>query len=496
MKKILSLLLSIVLVLSALPFAAAESSFTLPQVGDRCSGFVVRDISRFDMLNADIVVYEHEKTGALVQLIENEDTNRMFDIIFRTPALNNTGIPHVFEHSTLDGSVKYPSKALWFNAKYQTYNTYMNAATSLYMTSYPIASLSETQLLSLADLYTDSCFNPMVYTDESIFREEAWRYALDSADDDLTIEGTVYSEMCGAYSIAFASTLDFRRTLFPGSIAGNNHGGTPGEIPNMSWEELKAYHKTYYHPSNSLTCMYGRFEHPEDFLALLDGYFSCYEKKEFVFPDDGYTPITEPVEAEWEYALPAGADTKNGSIITYGFACDDCDEETYFKLNMLSVLLNRNSSRLMQNMNQALPYASVSCGTDFSTPVPMIIFDAENVDPEDADLFRQTVDKSMIETLSEGFDSDAVSAVAASVGLSARLITESSSVGADQLPTFASYWACFGDPDGYPKRIGMNERYTEFAEDGTFTQLLQKYIIENEHSAHSNTIPVAGLKDK
>lgn len=143
------------------------------------------------------------------------------------------------------------------------------------------------------------------------------------------------------------------------------------------------------------------------------------------------------------------------------------DEETYNKLKMLSDLLNRKSSRLMQNMNRVLPYASVSCATDYSTPVPMIAFEAVNVNPEDAELFRQTVDESMAETLAEGFDPEAVSAVAASAGLSARLITESSSVGVDLIPSFASRWACFGDLLGYPKEIEMNSSYMEFAEDGT-----------------------------
>ncbi len=496
MKKVLSLLLTMVLMLAALPFAAAEDSFIVPKVGDRCSGFVVHDISRLDMLNADVVIYEHEKTGALVMLIENEDTNRTFEITFRTPAINNTGIPHVFEHSTLDGSKKYPSKALWFNTSYQTYNTYMNASTYNFMTTYPIASLSEEQLLKLADFYTDSCFNPMICEDESIFREEAWRYALDSADSDLRIEGIVYSEMCGAYDINFASSLNYNRTLFPGTFAGNNYGGTPADIPDMTWEDIILYHDAYYHPSNSLTCLYGKFENPDAFLELLNGYFSRYEKADIHFGDADYASITAPAESVWEYGLASGTDTQNGSVIDYGFACDGCDEETCLKVDMLTDLIASSSSLLNQKMKDALPYASVMCGMDISGSVPSILFEAKNVNPEDAEIFRKVVDEAMTEALKQGFEPDTVSAVAAAKRISYMLAGESSSVGVDLIPNIALYWACFDDVHGYQKRIGMSDQYVQFSKDGTFSEIIRKYIVENEHRALSVTKPVAGLKDK
>ena len=149
--------------------------------------------------------------------VANEDTNRFFDIGFRTPTEQDTGIPHVFEHSTLDGSRKFPSKELWFNLSFQTYNTYMNASTYPFMTIYPVSSLSEDQLLTLADFYTDSVFNPMVLEDKSIFDEEAWRYVLKTPDDALTIAGTVYSEMLGATTRTRKANKNFQCEIFPGS---------------------------------------------------------------------------------------------------------------------------------------------------------------------------------------------------------------------------------------------------------------------------------------
>ena len=202
----------------------------------------------------------HDRTGAGFVYIANDDTNRVFDLTFLTDTVDNTGLPHVFEHATLDGSRKYPSKSLFFNLSYQTYNTYMNASTFDRMTTYPVASLSEEQLLRYADYYTDSCLYPMIMEDESIFREEAWRYRLENADADLTIEGTVYSEMLGATTLERMAARNAMRTAFPGSIIGNDRGGLPGEIPNMTWEMLRGYHDKYYHPSNMVAFLYGDFQ--------------------------------------------------------------------------------------------------------------------------------------------------------------------------------------------------------------------------------------------
>ena len=241
-KKILSLLLALAMlagVMTALAEPAVNTDkVPLPQVGDVIHGFEAREIRDFALVGAQAVLFEHQRTGAKLMYLANEDNNRVFDLTFLTRPTDNTGLPHVFEHSTLDGSRKYPSKALFFNLSYQTYNTYMNASTYSMMTTYPIASLSEAQLLKYADYYTDSCFNPTIMEDESIFREEAWRYRLESMDAPLTIEGTVYSEMLGATTLGRKAGFNAYQAAFPGSVVGLDQGGDPESIPEMTWESL------------------------------------------------------------------------------------------------------------------------------------------------------------------------------------------------------------------------------------------------------------------
>ncbi len=498
MKKLLTVLFCLLTLFSLFAEAIVErntTQTTLPNVGDVVDGFVVTKVGRFDLIGCDTVLYEHIKTGAQVLYLANEDTNRVFEIGFKTPAETNTGVPHVFEHSTLDGSEKYPSKTLFFNLSFQTYNTYMNASTYGFMTTYPIASLSEEQLLKYADFYTDSCFNPMVTTDKSIFDEEAWRYSLDE-NGDLTIEGTVYSEMLGSYTRETASSYNFKNTIFPGSIAGNSSGGNPDHIPEMTWEDLVKYHEKYYTPSNSVTCIYGKFENFDAFLALLNSYFSQYDKTTFAFTDAEYTPITEPVEKSYEYAVEASSDTDKSSTVYYGYVLGDLSEEELSVVDLLSTLIGDSSSILMENLKNAIPYGSFGCYIDFTGPEDILYFYANNINEEDAQIFKQTVDESIAYIYENGFDRDAVDAIIAAFRLSIMLTTEDSEIGINTIPNILYYWAGMGNLYGYMNYIDAIDNFSTYAQNGTFIEAIKTYILDNNRTALATTKAIAGLKEE
>ncbi len=498
MKKLLTVLICLLTIFSlyaeAIVERSAEQTSSLPAVGDVVDGFVVTNVGRFDLVGCDTILYEHIKTGAQVLYLANEDTNRVFEIGFKTPAETDTGVPHVFEHSTLDGSKKYPSKTLFFNLSFQTYNTYMNASTYPFMTVYPIASLSEDQLLKYADFYTDSCFNPMVASDKSIFDEEAWRYALDE-EGNLTIEGTVYSEMLGSYTRESAANFNFKGTIFPGSIAGNSSGGNPDHIPEMTWEDIVAYHEEYYTPSNSVTCIYGKIDNIDAFLELLDGYFSEYEKTEYGFVDAGFTPITEPVEATYEYAVEASTDTEKSATVYYGYALGELTEEELTAVDFLSTLIGDSSSILMENLKTAIPYGSFACYIDFTGPESILYFYADNINEEDAATFKQTVDDSLAYIYANGFDQEAVDAIIASFKLSIMLTTEGSEIGIDTIPNILYYWAGMGNLFGYMNYIDAIEDFNEYVQNGTLLDALKKYVLDNNRTALATTKAVAGLKE-
>ena len=480
------------------PPAPADVPASLPEMGDVVEGFAVKEIRDLPLVGAVVVLFEHERTGAELMYIANSDTNRVFDLTFFTRAIDNTGLPHVFEHSTLSGSDKYPSKALFFNLMNQTYNTYMNALTYPLMTTYPVASLSEEQLLRYADYYTDSCLHPSILKDESIYREEAWRYRMADAEEDLTLEGTVYSEMLAAMDLESWASYNTLRLAFPGSTIGNVSGGDPDYIPDMTWDGLKAYHDLYYHPSNCIAYLYGQFDDYTAFLKLLDEAFAAYDKREFTFEDADYTPITAPAEESYPFPMEAGSGTENRSVVYYDILCPglNTDLEAEMVLNTLTDLLVADASPLMQRLKDVLPSGSFATYIETEGPEDAIVFIAQNVNPEDAQLFRDTVDEVLADVAENGFAQDLVDGLAASLSLDVKLTRESSDVGVNLIPTIAYSYSSSGDPFNYMDYVDALEKLDDWNRQGLYTDAVSKWLIGSETTVLCTTYPQPGLREE
>ena len=490
------LVLAVTAVLCLL-LATAALAAELPAAGDQMNGFTVKEVRDFPLIDATIVRFEHDKTGAEVFYIANDDNNRVFDMVFRTRAVDNTGLPHVFEHTTLSGSDKYPSTELFFNLSLQTYNTYMNASTFDIMTSYPVASLSEAQLLKLADYYCDSCLHPIVLERESIYRTEAWRYRLEKPEDEMTLEGTVYSEMLGANTIERAARSNAYRAAFPGSTIGNNQGGENDAIPDMTWQMLKDYHNTYYVPSNSVTYLYGNIEDYSAFLALLDEAFAPYDRVETDLTDAGYTPITEPVTSSAAYAMEEGSNTSRISSVYYIVVCPDLAAEDYVSFDMVTSLLDSDSSPLMTALKDAIPYGAFDCSIDIATPDPCIVFIADNVDPEDAETFRSVVDEQLAAIAKTGFSDEQIDAELASLAIDTRLVRESAAVGVESIiPSFAYYYMCSDDPWYYMGYVDEIDQIAAKNANGVYANLISENIVGNTRNVLVTTYGEPGLKEK
>ena len=498
MKKILSILLVLAMLVTGVAAAMPEQEDGLPAVGDTVEGFVLCEEREFPLVGGTAYVFEHEQTGARFVYIANRDTNRVFDLTFFTRAIDNTGLPHVFEHATLNGSEKYPSSALFFDLSFQTYNTFMNAMTYPLMTTYPVASLSEEQLLRYADFYTDSCLHPSILEDESIFREEAWRYRMASLEDELSLEGTVYSEMLGAMDLDSVALYNMLRAAFPGSTIGNVSGGDPASIPDMTWEALRSYHDTYYHPSNCVAFLYGDIEDYTAFLKLLDEAFAPYDKREFSFEDPDYSPLTAPVEQSLAFPVEAGSAAENRSTVYYAFVCPGLrgDTQEELVLNTLTDLLIAEASPLIQQLKKALPYGSFGSFIEDEGPEDAILFSAENVNPEDAELFRETVDAVLAEVAEKGFAQDLVDGVMSSLSLSTKLTSESSEVGVQLIPTIAYSYASSGELFNYFDYVDALDSLDDWNRQGVYARAVENWLLGSETTALITTYPEPGLREQ
>ena len=209
-------------------------------------------------------VLKHNKTGARIMLIENEDDNKVFNIAFRTTPEDSTGVPHIIEHTVLCGSEKYPSKDPFVELVKGSMNTFLNAMTYPDKTMFPVASCNDQDFRNLMDVYLDSVFHPNIYHNEQIFRQEGWSWQIEKEEDPVVINGVVYNEMKGAYSSP-DDVLERRimNSLFPDTTYGVDSGGDPECIPSLTYEQFLDFHRRYYNPSNAYIYLYGKMDFKE-----------------------------------------------------------------------------------------------------------------------------------------------------------------------------------------------------------------------------------------
>jgi len=221
-------------------------------------------------LNTHAYLYRHEKTGAELLSLVNNDENKVFGITFRTPPQDSTGAPHIMEHSVLCGSRKYPVKEPFVELMKGSLNTFLNAFTYPDRTCYPLASQNLKDFYNLIDVYMDAVFYPLI--PPQVLQQEGWHYELENWDSPLAFKGVVFNEMKGAYSSPDSLIARYsQQSLFPDNAYGLDSGGDPRSIPDLTYSQFKSFHATYYHPSNARIFFYGD-DDPEERLRLMDGY--------------------------------------------------------------------------------------------------------------------------------------------------------------------------------------------------------------------------------
>ena len=224
-------------------------------------------------LNGTGYILKHNKTGARVVVISNEDDNKVFQIGFRTPPQDDTGVPHILEHSVLCGSREFPMKDPFVELVKGSLNTFLNAMTYPDKTVYPVASQNDKDFFNLVHVYLDAVFYPNIYKKPEILKQEGWHYDLLSEDAPLTYNGVVFNEMKGVFSSPDQQLARIiQKSLLEDTPYGFESGGDPKAIPDLTYEMFLDFHKTYYHPSNSYIYLYGNMD-MEEKLAFLDEHY-------------------------------------------------------------------------------------------------------------------------------------------------------------------------------------------------------------------------------
>ncbi|MGN0728910.1 insulinase family protein [Treponema sp.] len=234
---------------------------------DLYKGFEVLDVFDIDYFDSKGIFLRHRNSGLEVFHVLNQDEENLFAFAFRTPCRDSTGAAHIVEHSVLCGSRKFPMKDPFLQLKKQSINTYLNAYTARDRTVFPASSLIRQDYFNLMSVYADAVFFPSL--SEEVFLQEGWRLELDN-EGSPAIQGVVYNEMKGSYS-SFNSVVS--DAVFNASVAGtyyeNDSGGDPLQIPLLSYEQFREFHKKYYCAANCLVFLYGNIP-TEEQLDFLD----------------------------------------------------------------------------------------------------------------------------------------------------------------------------------------------------------------------------------
>lgn len=449
-------------------------------------------------INSDAYVLTHKKTGARVVVMPNEEENKVFYIGFRTPPKDSTGVAHIVEHTVLCGSDKYPIKDPFVELCKGSLNTFLNAMTYPDKTVYPVASLNDFDFKNLMDVYLDAVFHPNIYKEEKIFRQEGWHYELENEDDELTINGVVYSEMKGAFSDPDDIVeRQIMNSVFPDTPYGVESGGDPDVIPDLTYEDFLDFHSKYYHPSNSYIFLYGNCDMAERLDYIDKEYLSKYDRIELTSQIATQQPFDKRRETVIEYPLTENEDDKDKTYLnlTYCFS-DYADKELPIVLRAFEYAFSGNpAAPLRKALLDAGIGDEVYAASDCSIKQNLFGFYAKGANKEDKDKFLSIINDELKRTYREGFDKKTLLAFLVREEFKYReadfgRIPKGLAFGLDLLES----WLYDDNLALYHmESLEVYKKLKEAVKTDYFEELLKKYFLDNNHCIFCMGVPVKGL---
>lgn len=428
-------------------------------------------------------LYVHEATGAQVLHLENDDTNKAFTIAFKTPPYNDNGITHILEHSVLNGSKKYPSKEPFVELIKGSLNTFVNAMTFSDKTLYPIASTNQKDFRHLMGVYLDAVFQPSFIDNPQILAQEGWHYHLEDPADDLIYKGVVYNEMKGATASPERQLhQQMTKQLYPNSIYRHESGGEPAAIPSLTQEEFVEYHETYYHPSNSMTILYGDLDLDKAFEDL-EEYFAGKGKLEEEI-ELAFTPeVPEQTYVEETYSITEGDDPTDKDFLAIGWhTALPTDTLDGYGLSVLDeILLGNNQSPLKKALLDAGIGGDIDGGTtDIGYPRAFFV-SAKYSDTEKIEQFNKVVNETLEQLVAEGIDQEIIHAALNKITFSTKeaAISEDNPRGVLYAITALSNWLYDESPFINLEFSKYLDELAKKAGEGYFEQLIQEKLLDN-----------------
>lgn len=460
--------------------------------------YEILDEHRVEDVQSDGFILRHKKSGARITILSNNDDNKVFYIGFRTPPEDETGVPHIIEHTTLCGSKKFPVKDPFIELAKGSLNTFLNAMTYPDKTVYPVASCNDQDFKNLMDVYLDAVFNPNITKYEEIFKQEGWHYELTGKDDELKINGVVYNEMKGAYSSPDeVLSSQIYRSLFPDNTYSKDSGGNPEYIPKLTYEAYLDFYHKYYHPSNSYIYLYGDMDVVERLEWLDKEYLSLYDYKK-VNSEINKQPAFDKIKnVEAQYSITMDDSQENKTYLSYNRVVGDTlDEMLYQAFDVLDyALVSSPGAPVKQALIDAGIGDDVYGSYDAGILQPVFSFVAKNANASQADEFESIIENTLKEVVKTGINKEAL---LAGINSSEFKFREADF---GQFPKGLLFglncldsWL-FDDmkPFIHLECLGTFAKLRKAVDTDYFEKLIQEYLLDNTHGSSVTVKPKRGL---
>ncbi|MBQ2451358.1 MAG: insulinase family protein [Lachnospiraceae bacterium] len=465
------------------------------------AAYKVVEKRKINDLNSMSYLLEHKKTGARVALISNDDNNKVFYVGFRTPPTDSTGVPHIIEHSVLCGSREFPVKDPFVELVKGSLNTFLNAMTYSDKTVYPVASCNDKDFQNLMHVYLDAVFYPNIYKEEKIFQQEGWHYEMESVEDPLTLNGVVYNEMKGAFSSPDdVHDREVLNSLYPDTAYGVESGGDPKAIPDLSYEEFLDFHGRYYHPSNSYIYLYGDMDMAEKLIWMDEHYLSHFDKMEIDSTLALQKPFDKPVTVCKDYPVMEGESLEDNTYLSYNAVVGtSLDKELYYAMQIIDYAVCSASGAPLK-----LALIHKNIGTEVYSIYengiyqPYFSIVAKNANAVQKDEFVATIEDELARIVKEGLDKKALLAGLNYYEFKYREADFGSYPKGLMygLQMFDSWLYDDNMPFDMIEANAVFKFLREKIETDYYEQLIEKYLIHNNHKTVLVVSPKEGLTTK
>jgi Zn-dependent M16 (insulinase) family peptidase len=463
-------------------------------------GFRLLEERKIEEINSIGRLFVHEKTGAQLVHLENDDDNKVFSITFRTPPLDSTGLTHILEHSVLCGSRKFPTKEPFVELAKGSLNTFLNALTFPDKTMYPIASKNKKDFFNLMDVYLDAVFYPNVYKFPDILMQEGWHYEIAQKDAEIIYKGVVYNEMKGVFSSP--ESILFRKiseSLFPDTPYSLESGGDPEVIPELTYANFIDFHKKYYHPSNSFIFLYGDGDLHEELQFLDHQYLTDFGRIDVNSQIPLQPPLEKQKEMVVEYPLSPEDDDKEKTFLSMNWVVGKAiDHEVYLAFDILEhLLLETPAAPLKKALLEAQLGKDVFGAFESSLLQPVFSVVVKNSEANRKDRFQEVVFETLQQLVKSGIDKKLIEA---SINIKEFGLRE-----ADYRGFPKGLYYCIQSKDSWlygaspfahlAYELPLNSVKLALTSDH-FESLISQYLINNTHRSRLLVVPKKGLEEE